>query len=131
MKRALARLAPKSTIRKTVKISIASLGESGGSPSGLRFTDRRKELNMAIPTNIKVNTGNDQVNHPSHYTNGGIECIDAIRASMTVDEFRGMLKGNTLKYLWRYRLKGKPVQDLEKAQWYLSRLIELEKEVIA
>lgn len=72
---------------------------------------------------------NDQVNHPSHYTNGGIECIDAIRASMTTDEYRGMLKGNTLKYLWRYRLKGKPVQDLEKAQWYLSRLIELEKEV--
>lgn len=73
-------------------------------------------------------TGADEVNHPGHYTSGGIECIDAIRASMTDDEFRGMLKGNTLKYLWRYRLKGKPVQDLEKAAWYLSRLIELEKE---
>jgi hypothetical protein len=71
---------------------------------------------------------NDQVNHPSHYTSGGIECIDAIRASMTTEEFRGMLKGNTMKYLWRYRLKGKPVQDLEMAAWYLSRLIELEKE---
>lgn len=76
-----------------------------------------------------VITKEDQVNHPSHYTNGGIECIDAIRASMTTDEYRGMLKGNTMKYLWRYRLKGKPVQDLEKALWYLSRLIELEKEV--
>lgn len=71
---------------------------------------------------------NDPVNHPNHYTDGGIECIDAIRASMTTDEFRGMLKGNAMKYLWRYRLKGNPVQDLEKAAWYLNRLIELEKE---
>ena len=71
---------------------------------------------------------NDQVNHPNHYTSGGIECIDAIRASMSPDEFRGLLKGNVIKYIWRYRLKGKPVQDLEKAAWYLQRLIELEKE---
>jgi hypothetical protein len=70
---------------------------------------------------------NDPVNLPNHYTDGGIECIDAIQASMTPDEFRGMLKGNAMKYLWRYRLKGKPVQDLEKAAWYLHKLIELEK----
>lgn len=85
---------------------------------------------MAMTQNILVQT-DDQVNHPSHYTNGGIECIEAIRASMTTEEYRGMLKGNTMKYLWRYRLKGKPVQDLEKARFYLSRLIELEKEVSA
>lgn len=78
------------------------------------------------PDDIKIQLG-DQVNHPSHYTTGSIECIDAIKASMTTEEFRGMLKGNALKYLWRYRLKGKPVQDLEKAMWYLSRLIALEK----
>lgn len=67
--------------------------------------------------------GNDDpVNHPTHYTSGGIECIDAIRASMTQEEFKGFLKGNAMKYLWRYRLKGKPAQDLEKAGWYLSRL---------
>lgn len=73
-------------------------------------------------------TGSDQVNHPDHYTSGGIECIDAIRASMSPDEFRGLLKGNVIKYVWRYRLKGKPVQDLEKAAWYLNKLIELERE---
>lgn len=43
---------------------------------------------------------------------------------MTPEEFRGFLKGNTIKYLWRYQLKGKPKQDLKKARWYLDKLIE-------
>lgn len=65
---------------------------------------------------------NDVVNHPKHYTKGGVECIEAIKASMSPESFEGYLKGNALKYLWRYRLKGKPVEDLEKAKWYLNRL---------
>lgn len=65
----------------------------------------------------------DVVNHPSHYTNGYVECIDAIRASMTHDEFLGYLKGNVMKYLWRYRLKGREAEDLKKAQWYLDKLV--------
>ena len=64
------------------------------------------------------------VHNPTHYNQHGIECIDAIQASMTVDEFKGMLKGNVLKYLWRYAYKDKPVQDLEKAGWYLARLVQ-------
>ena len=66
----------------------------------------------------------DLVNHPSHYTDGGIECIEAIEAQLTVEEYRGYLRGNCAKYLWRCNLKGKPKQDLEKCQWYLQRLIE-------
>lgn len=74
----------------------------------------------------------DPVNHPNHYTSGGIECIDAIKASMTPIEYAGFLKGQVLKYAWRYRLKGKPVQDLKKARFYLDRLIqETEKEEVA
>jgi len=65
---------------------------------------------------------NDEVNNPAHYNNGKVECIEAIEASMSPEEFKGYLKGNALKYLWRYRYKGKPVQDLEKAQWYLEKL---------
>ena len=65
----------------------------------------------------------DNVNHPSHYTQGGIECIEAIKASMTASEFRGYLKGNAMKYMWRYQLKN-GVEDLRKAQWYLNRLIK-------
>lgn len=70
---------------------------------------------------------NDPVNNPEHYTSGDIECIDAIRASMTQEAFKGFLKGKVIKYLWRYQMKGKPIQDLQKAEWYLSRLEEEEQ----
>lgn len=65
----------------------------------------------------------DNVAHPSHYTQGEIECIDAMRAALTHEEFIGYLRANVLKYLWRYDCKGAPVQDLRKAEWYLRRLI--------
>lgn len=71
----------------------------------------------------------DAVNHPSHYTKGSIECIDAIHESMTSEEFCGYLKGNVLKYLWRYRLKENPVEDLKKANWYLNKLISEEEKL--
>lgn len=67
---------------------------------------------------------NDPVNSPSHYTQGGIECIVAIKASMSKEEYVGYLKGNVLKYLWRYKNKGKAKEDLKKAQWYLDKLVE-------
>ena len=71
----------------------------------------------------------DAVNHPSHYTGAGIECIEAIKASMTPDALAGYLKGNVQKYLWRYEKKVNPVEDLKKARWYLDYLInELDKE---
>lgn len=66
----------------------------------------------------------DPVNRPSHYTAGGIECIDAIKASMSTEAFLGFLKGNVQKYMWRYEKKLAPVEDLKKAQRYLSKLIE-------
>lgn len=66
----------------------------------------------------------DVVNHPPHYTaEGGIECIEAIEAQLTAEEYRGYLKGNCVKYLWRERHKG-GVESLKKAQWYLNRLIQ-------
>jgi hypothetical protein len=67
------------------------------------------------------------VNSPSHYNEFGIECIDAIQAA-TGSEFKSYLQGNIMKYLWRYRYKGKPVEDLQKAEWYLSRLIDTVKD---
>lgn len=65
----------------------------------------------------------DNINHPEHYTSGCIECIDAIRAALTPEEFRGFCKGNVLKYTWRERLKGSD-ESLKKAEWYLKRLID-------
>jgi hypothetical protein len=69
----------------------------------------------------------DAVNNPSHYNTGSIECIEAIEESMTPEAYKGYLKGNCMKYLWRYDYKGKQVEDLEKAQWYLAKLL---KEVV-
>lgn len=66
----------------------------------------------------------DFVNSPPHYRQGGIECIDAIRAALTEEEFRGYCKGNAMKYLWRMGLKGDKVQDSEKARWYINRLLK-------
>ena len=70
---------------------------------------------------------NDPVNSPLHYTQGGVECFDAIQASMTTKEFCGFLKGNAMKYIWRYNSKGNANQDLDKANWYLTRLRTLIK----
>lgn len=63
----------------------------------------------------------DMVNKPPHYRQGEIECIDAIQAALSVEEFRGYCKGNALKYIWREKYKGGHI-DLEKAEWYLNRL---------
>ena len=68
----------------------------------------------------------DQVNHPSHYTDGSIECIEALEAELTADEYRGYMKGNIAKYIWRERMKG-GVQSLKKAQWYLDRLSQFDE----
>ena len=71
----------------------------------------------------KETTKSDTVIHPSHYTQGGIECIKAIEASMTPEEFQGYCKGNVMKYVWRFREKN-GLEDLKKAQVYLGWMIE-------
>lgn len=64
------------------------------------------------------------INHPMHYTQGKIECIDAIAAAVTgLSGIEAVLVGNIIKYVWRYRHKN-GVEDLKKAQWYLDRLVE-------
>lgn len=66
----------------------------------------------------------DVISSPPHYTQGPIECIDALQAALTPEEYRGALKANVMKYLWRERHKG-GVESLRKAAWYLDRLITL------
>ena len=68
----------------------------------------------------------DLVNSPSHYQ-GSIECIEAIEASMSTEAFKGALKANVIKYVWRYEKK-KGSEDLRKAQWYLERLIAIREQ---
>ena len=70
----------------------------------------------------------DMVNHPSHYTQGGIECIDALKAA-TVSKtgIEAVCTANAIKYLWRYEEKN-GIEDVKKARWYIDRLIkELEE----
>lgn len=58
----------------------------------------------------------DAVNHPQHYVShpSGVECI-------TVTEHMGFNLGNAVKYIWRADLKGKSIEDLNKAIWYIQR----------
>lgn len=79
-----------------------------------------------MPTRDNSATVEDNVNHPDHYQSGSIECIDAIMGA--VDQVEGreaFFVGTIIKYLWRYRKKGKPSEDLQKAKWYLDELIDL------
>ena len=66
----------------------------------------------------------DIINNPPHYGDGSIECIEYMKDNMDFMMFMGYLEGNTKKYLHRYRHKGKPLEDLKKAKWYLNRLIK-------
>ena len=66
---------------------------------------------------------NDQVNHPAHYTAGAVECIDAIAAATVgLEGLEAVCTANAIKYLWRWKLKG-GAQDLEKARWYINKLL--------
>ena len=61
---------------------------------------------------------NDNVNHPEHYNShpSGVECIE-------ITEHMNFCLGNAVKYIWRASLKGKEVEDLRKARWYIDREI--------
>ena len=66
----------------------------------------------------------DAVSHPGHYTEGAVECIDAIRSALG-DGFVPYCVDNVMKYVWRYRMKG-GVEDLKKAMAYLAWAIDEE-----
>lgn len=71
---------------------------------------------------------NDPVNHPSHYTQGGIECIDAIEAAVTgLEGMDAVCTAQIIKYIWRWKHKN-GLQDLQKTRWYLDRLIKKQEQ---
>ena len=89
-------------------------------------SDGCKDGICPVPWLTTPKVTNDDVNHPSHYTDGSIECIEAIEAQLTPEEYRGYLKGNIVKYVWRERHKGN-TESLKKAQWYIKRLVEFDE----
>lgn len=113
--------------------STIKICRSCGTPSGLTHRDNCKAhtgfvvaeecielpaIDLGPPELPPV----DMVNLPPHYGGRGVECIQAIEASLTPEEYRGYLKGNIMKYIWRERQKGK-TESLLKAEWYLKRLL--------
>lgn len=76
----------------------------------------------APKTIMPMKPEHDAVSHPAHYTSGGIECIDCIKAALG-QHFIGFLMGNVIKYSYRYKDKN-GAEDLKKARWYLDRAIK-------
>lgn len=69
--------------------------------------------------------GKESVNHPQHYNQGGIECLDVIKAYYGDDGYEGFCAGNVLKYVMRYKHKENALEDLKKARFYLDEVIKL------
>jgi len=86
-------------------------------PTICNYTELKPEIKCEKPIN-------DPINHPAHYTSGGIETINYIEAKLNFDQYEGFLLGNILKYISRYPLKGGK-EDLKKAKWYLNKLLEI------
>ncbi len=65
----------------------------------------------------------DNVNNPSHYNSAGAKCLDCGRPIECIDVIENLVcnRANAVKYIWRMDHKGKPVEDLKKAIWYLER----------
>ena len=92
------------------------------------MVDRKEEKDTTRHTEqVEV----DLVNNPPHYTTGRIECIDAMNAmseGANVSSFVSYCWLASFKYIWRWHYKGKPIEDLEKAKWYIQRMIDKLKE---
>ena len=82
----------------------------------MRFTIG--QLNIGRPARISMA---NKVDHPSHYNTGSIETIEYLESLGTAEDF---CSGNAIKYISRYKHKGKPLEDLKKARWYIQYLID-------
>ena len=85
----------------------------------------RDELLSTTSTSSQPTERFDPVTRPQHYNEGKIQCIDAIESACTgLTGFEGLCTGTAIKYIWRWKKKEKPAEDIRKAIWYLNRLLE-------
>ena len=89
-----------------------------------RRTAEKFERELIKQIDTKMAPPNDPVNHPKHYTQGGVECIDGIASCIGPDSFSDFCRGNAMKYIWRFKDKGGS-EDIRKAIWYLNKIIEV------
>ena len=75
---------------------------------------------------IEETTPLDNVNHPSHYETGKVECIDAMIETQGIDAVKSFCICNAFKYIWRHQNKNQ-LEDVKKAIWYLNKFVELEE----
>lgn len=95
------------------------IGQNGN--DGAHYADC-PPVEASLPTPLPTP---DMVNHPPHYTQGGIECIDAMQAALSPEQFKGYLKGAAFKYLWRLDHKDEAKENAEKAIWYMQKLVKV------
>ena len=72
---------------------------------------------------------NDMINRPAHYTQGKVECLDALQSMMSEASYKDFLRAQVIKYVWRCEDKGNSEIDLKKAGFYLNRLLQLQQTV--
>ena len=89
-----------------------------------RTADVYREAETVPVVTEQVETENDAVNHPNHYTQGGIECIEALKAAtVNLKGIEAVCTANAIKYLWRWKEKN-GTEDQKKSLWYINRLIQ-------
>ena len=66
----------------------------------------------------------DEIDKPKHYTQGKVECLDAIDSMLDESGRVDFYRSQIIKYMWRLRDKGAPLKDAQKARFYIDRLIQ-------
>jgi len=88
------------------------------------FQRTADKINKRSKVKMSIKKKHDPVHKPAHYNNGTIECISYIKQQLG-SEFPSYLEGNAIKYIHRHNMKhSNNIQDLEKAKWYINKLIE-------
>lgn len=101
---------------------------------GVIMTNDKEEKEEICNDNISsnfllvVNNPTDNVNHPSHYTQGGIECIDAMESAYGTEAVIMFCMCNAFKYQWRFNKKNGR-EDILKCQWYQNKMVELQNKL--
>lgn len=106
---------------KTVYGHCGSFDEKDDNVADMSVEHAKRMLNSLWGCDEK---SEDPVNHPNHYTNGSIECIDAMVESQGLEAVESFCLCNAFKYIWRHKLKN-GVEDIRKAKWYLDKFLEL------
>lgn len=111
-----------SGLRKCLTEIVAVQPDHAEAVADLKTLDMRYPRAMECPADNPERVA-DTVNHPAHYTAGGVECIDAIAAAATgLEGIEAACTANAIKYLWRWKRKN-GLEDLRKARWYINHLL--------